>query len=273
MKSLTFPLSALVIACLALSQVSVASACDRTLANAYEQNARDAGENHERKARYFRNAIEECPKTPKTYADLSDALLQLDEIDEAESVIKRGVKVDPMHSEVRRVYGDVLRKQNDLNSALEQYVLALRYAGIPRDRFYALAHMGWAHHGLGEHTESTKSWTAALNINIVFDPVTNRRLYNMVAWNHAVCRTTEVCDGTAAVEFHERNPVRYPAWNELGTGAAAYARLGNFAAAVALQKQSIALIRSTDIQDKDRWLEGAMERMKLYQQGIAYTDG
>jgi len=264
--------TSLVCACLLLYQNSDAFACDRGLANAWEQKARDAGENYERKVQYFRNAINECPKTPQAYADLSDALLHLGKPDEAESVIIRGVNVDPNHSEVRRVYGDVLLQQDKLGAALEQYEQALVSAKIPRDRFYALAQKGWVHHALDNHTESTKSWTAALNIDIVFDPVTNRRLYNMVAWNHAVCRAVEVCDGATAVSFYERNPVRNQAWNELGTGAAAYARLGDFATAVRLQEESVSLIQSTEIPNREKWLKGAIERIKLYQHGMPYTE-
>lgn len=261
-----------VYACFLLFPNSDAFACDRDLANAWEQKARDAGGNFESKAQYFRNAINECPKTPKTYADLSDALLHLEKADQAESVIEQGVDVDPKHSEVRRVYGDVLLQQGKLALALAQYERALEYAKIPRDRFYALANKGWVHHAFDDHTESTKSWTEALNIDIVFDPVTNRRLYNMVAWNHAVCRTPEVCDGAVAVGFYQRNPAKNPAWNEIGTGAAAYARQGRFATAIRLQEKSISSIQSTDIPNKGKWLEGARERMKLYQRGMPYSE-
>lgn len=251
---------------------SLAAACDRALANAYEQKARDAGDNYARKVRYYRNAIDVCPKTPITYADLSDALLHLNNIGEAESVIKRGVKVDPRHSEVRRVYGDVLRRKKEFSAAVEQYEKALQYAQIPRDRFYALAHRGWAQHRLGKIAESTRSWTDALDVNIVFDPVTNRKLYNMVAWNYAVCRTHEICDGAAAVEFYEMNPARNPTWYELGTGAAAYARSGDFAAAVRLQAASISMIESTDMPDREKWLRGARDRMRLFKEEIPYTE-
>lgn len=259
--------------CLVLLQVPVANACDRDLANQYEQKARDAGENYEQKALYYRKAINECPKSPDAYAELSHALLQIKEVDEAESIIKRGVEIGPKYSKIRRIYGDVLRAQHDFSSASEQYEKALKYAKIPRHRFYALAHLGWAQHGLNNHTESTKSWAKALDINMNFEPFKNRQLYNMVAWNYAVCRTAEICDGGTAVKFHNMIPSKNQIWYELGTGAAAHARMGDFATAVRLQEKSIELIQSsTDIGDKEKWLNGARDRMKLYKQAKPYTE-
>jgi len=259
--------------CLVLLQVPVANACDRDLANQYEQKARDAGENYEQKALHYRKAINECPKSPDAYAELSHALLQIKEVDEAESIIKRGVEIGPKYSKIRRIYGDVLRAQHDFSSASEQYEKALKYAKIPRHRFYALAHLGWAQHGLNNHTESTKSWAKALDINMNFEPFKNRQLYNMVAWNYAVCRTAEICDGGTAVKFHNMIPSKNQIWYELGTGAAAHARMGDFATAVRLQEKSIELIQSsTDIGDKEKWLNGARDRMKLYKQAKPYTE-
>ena len=262
----------LICLCLALLQFSVAKACDRDLANQYEQKARDASEDYEQKSLYYRKAIKVCPKSPDAYAELSHALLQIKEVDEAESIIKRGVEIDPKYSKIRRIYGDVLRAQHELSSASEQYEKALKYAKIPRHRFYALAHLGWAQHGLNNHTESTNSWVKALDININFEPFKNRRLYNMVAWNYAVCRTAEICDGATAVKFHNRIPSKNQTWYELGTGAAAYARMGDFAAAVRLQEKSILLIQITDKRDKEKWLDSARDRMKLYKQEKPYTE-
>ena len=251
----------LICVCLVLLQVSVANACDRNLANQYEQKARDAGRDYEQKALYYRKAINVCPKSPDAYAELSHALLQIKEVDEAESIIKRGVEIDPKYSKIRRIYGDVLRAQYDFSSASEQYEKALKYAKIPRHRFYALAHLGWAQHELNNNTESTKSWVKALDIKINFEPFKNRRLYNMVAWNYAVCRTAEICDGATAVNFHNMIPSKNLTWYELGTGAAAHARMGDFITAVRLQEKSILLIQSTDIGDKENWLNGARDRM------------
>ena len=258
--------------CLVLLQVSVANACDRNLANQYEQKARDTGEDYEQKALYYRKAINVCPKSPDAYAELSHALLQIKEVDEAESIIKRGVEIDPKYSKIRRIYGDVLRAQYDFSSASEQYEKALKYAKIPRHRFYALAHLGWAQHGLNNNTESTKSWVKALDIKINFEPFKNRRLYNMVAWNYAVCRTAEICDGATAVKFHNMIPSKNLTWYELGTGAAAHARMGDFITAVRLQEKSILLIQSTDIGDKENWLNGARDRLRLYKQEKPYTE-
>ena len=150
--------------------------------------------------------------------------------------------------------------------------MAVAYANIPRDRFYALAHRGWAHHGLDNHQQSTRSWVDALDIGIVFDPVTNRRLHNMVAWNHAVCRASSVCDGAVAVKFYEMIPSKRRTWYELGTGAAAYARSGDFETAVRLQRQSMSRLENSNVSNKDKWVDGAAMRLALYEQGKPYTE-
>lgn len=265
--------SIILVATLLLSlQAPQARPCDRALADSYEQKARDAGRSHESRVQYFRNAIDVCPKTPSTYVELVETLLALERIAEAESTVRQGLKFGERHSGIRRVFGDVLRKNLQYDDALGQYELAVRYAAIPRDRFYALAHKGWAHHGLGQHTDSTKSWEDALAIGIVFDPVTNRRLHNMVAWNHAVCRTEYACSAAKAVDAYKRNPARRKTWYELGTGAAAFARAGDFESAVRLQEQSIALLDEADAADKGSRMEGARQRLALYRQARPYTE-
>lgn len=269
---MVIPKRLLVCICCCLASAPAAQACDWNLARTYEQKARDAGADYQRKALYFRKALGVCPKSTDSYAELSDALLKINEIDEAELVIKQGVDMDPRNSKIRRIYGDVLRKQGEPAAAVGQYERALRYARIPRHRFFALAHMGWVQHELGRHTQSTRYWEQALDIGINFEPFKDRGMYNMVAWNYAVCRTADVCDGAAAVAHHGKIPGGNQTWYELGTGAAAYARSGEFAAALKLQEQSIQLIRDGDMPDKDERLAGANHRMALYRQGMPYTD-
>jgi tetratricopeptide (TPR) repeat protein len=257
--------------CLAFVQVPIAAASDCELAEGYEQKAREAGEDYQVKALFFRRAIKACPESSDAYAELSLALLEMKNLEEAESVIKRGVEVDPDNSKIRRVYGDVLRAKKEFGLAVRQYEKALTYAKIPRHRFYALAHLGWAQHGLNNHTESTNAWVGALDIGLNFDPFTSRQLYNMVAWNYAVCRTNEICDGKLAVKFYNEIPKNNRTWYELGTGEAAYARMRDFDTAVRLQEESIALIESTDMPDKEGWLSGARERMALYKNARWYS--
>ena len=96
----------------------------------------------------------------------------------------------------------------------------------------------------------------------------NRHAQNEIAWLLATYPDPEVRDGCSAVTYAEKAVAATSRANAsyLDTLAAAYAEAGDFAKAVTVQKEAIALLRT------EKEIQDYSSRLKLYESNTPYRD-
>jgi hypothetical protein len=95
--------------------------------------------------------------------------------------------------------------------------------------------------------------------------------YNNLAWLLATSPSEGVRDGDRAVKLAQHAVSLEEKANHFGTLAAAYARVGRFADAVAAQEQAISKLRADGGSDKA--MADFQSRLSLYRAGQAYQQG
>jgi hypothetical protein len=88
-------------------------------------------------------------------------------------------------------------------------------------------------------------------------------LYNMIAWHWATCKTPGHANPVMAIRICQENIAAMPeeSWY-VDTLAAAYARVGNFAAAIQTQEKAISLAHAGELKKKSTNYEWRMRQMQ-----------
>ena len=122
-------------------------------------------------------------------------------------------------------------------------------------------------HRGGGYGETISDYEAAVRVNPDY-----ARAFSDLAWLRAACPAAEFRDGAKAIE-NATKACELTNWEDhryIGTLAAVYAEVGNFAAAVKWQKKAIDLLTEDK---RDKWQVSYESRLKLYQSGKRYDKG
>lgn len=97
---------------------------------------------------------------------------------------------------------------------------------------------------------------------------------NSLAWVYATANSVEVRDGRKAIEYAERATAAVRRHDFLDTLAAARARNGEFSKACETQREALALLEKSNINENAKWaaVQRYQARLQLYTQGKAYVE-
>jgi tetratricopeptide (TPR) repeat protein len=170
---------------------------------------------------------------------------------------------DPEYAKLLALTGYLLLERGDVERAAEQY-----RASIAQDPRTIVAHLNLAAAlvRLNRYADAIAQYRTALQ----YGP-RDVRIYNGLAWLLATAEDPAVRDGTEAVKLAERAAAatEYRHGLVLETLAAAQARAGRFADAVATSQRAARLARDTADQEASRRID---ERLRLYRAGQPFHE-
>jgi Zn-dependent protease len=158
--------------------------------------------------------------------------------------------------------GLVAFRAEDYDEAIALFSQVIESGGEPGVLATALTNRGLAESRRGQWQNAIEDQEEALRLNPKLASA-----HNNLAWLLATCPVDSLRDGEAAVE-HATWACEAAGWatpNCLGTLAAAYAEIGDFSQAVRWQERALA-----DAAYRSNYGEEARERLRLYEQGLAY---
>ena len=156
--------------------------------------------------------------------------------------------------------GNARRAKQEYDKAIADYNEAIRL-----DPTYALTYenRGIAWHAKQEYDKAVADYNEVIRL----DPK-HADAYNSLAWLWATCPNEKFRDGKRAVEvgIHACELSEWKEAYNLGTLAAAYAEVGDFAKAVEWQEKANKLFTEAEAKNKGE------QRLKLYKEKKPYRD-
>ena len=245
----------------------------------------------------YHKSLDIKPDRAYTHNNLANALCDCGRVDEAIAQYRAALKIMPEYAGARNNLGLLLRQQGHIAEAIEQYKKALE---ISPDLVAARNNLGFVLCRQGHVAEAIAQYRTALeimpdyadaryNLGIVLYEHGRMRealaewrellrwqprnvlALNRLAWALATSSEASVRDGAAAVPL-ALQAVKLTGGRQaamLDTLAAAHAETGQFAEAVRIAEQALALASS---QKNTALADGLRARIKLYQSGSAYHE-
>jgi tetratricopeptide (TPR) repeat protein len=206
---------------------------------------------------FFDEAIRLDPKFTRAYYNRGVAYQQLGQNERAIKDYSEAIRLDPRFSDAYASRGTAYENLKQYEQAIKDYGEAIKLAPHEANNY---ANRASSYDKLGRYPEAIKDYNEAIKL----DPRDDDAL-DSLAWLLATGKNPALRDGKRAVEL-ALQACELTHWKEPGhidTLAAAYARAGDFAAAVKWQMK--ALEDKEFAKDKD-----AQERLKLYRAGKPY---
>ncbi|MBA7479224.1 Serine/threonine-protein kinase PknD [subsurface metagenome] len=246
----------------------------------------------------LRRTVLKNESSPSDMAFIAMALHQLDRDREAESALSqlRHLFEDGKHSDEEKYLYEAEQLFADKNSKVypvwecieagklkEAWQLVEELQLLPRQEYTEIAGSiesaikslprayyergkSVKHRG-GGYGEAISDYEAAVRVDPDY-----ARAFSDLAWLRAACPAAEFRDGAKAIE-NATKACELTNWKDhryVGTLAAVYAEVGDFATAVKWQKKAIDLLTEDK---RDKWQASYESRLKLYQSGKPYHGG
>ena len=113
----------------------------------------------------FTHAIQVTGANPIAEGNLGSALMEMQRPDLATPHLERAIQLMPTFAAAHYNLGTLLQRQNELNRALQEYQLALKYASDVREAAQTHNNLGVLLNELGRKDEATAEFTAAIALN------------------------------------------------------------------------------------------------------------
>jgi tetratricopeptide (TPR) repeat protein len=97
--------------------------------------------------------------------NLGSALMDMQRPEQAMPHLERAIQLMPTFAAAHYNLGTLLQRQNELNPALEEYTLALKYASDERESAQTRNNLGVLYNQLGRKDEAMAEFTAAIALN------------------------------------------------------------------------------------------------------------
>jgi protein O-mannosyl-transferase len=212
---------------------------------------------------HYRRALELEPNNCEAFNNLGNALFRQGKAEEAISQFRKALELRPGDAEVHDNFATVLLHQGREDEALAHYRKALET--WPND---ARAHgnLGSLLLQKGQPREAMAHYQAALQLQ-----PTNALVLNNLAWLLATSPEASIRDGRRALDLAQQAQQSSGGTNPaiLGTLAAAYAEVGQFAEAVMTARQALKLAEN---RANTAEVYALQANLKLYQAGSPCRD-
>ena len=113
----------------------------------------------------FMHAIQVTGANPIAEGNLGSALMEMRRPDLAAPHLERAIQLMPTFAAAHYNLGTLLQRQNELNPALQEYQLALKYATDAREAAQTRNNLGVLFNQLGRKDEAMAEFTAAIALN------------------------------------------------------------------------------------------------------------
>jgi len=113
----------------------------------------------------FTHAIQVTGANPIAEGNLGSALMDVQRPELALPHLERAIQLMPTFAAAHYNLGTLLQRQNELNQALQEYQLALRYASDEREAAQTHNNLGVLLNQLGHRDDALREFTAALALN------------------------------------------------------------------------------------------------------------
>lgn len=113
----------------------------------------------------FKHAIQVTGANPIAEGNLGSALMEMRRPDLAAPHLERAIQLMPTFAAAHYNLGTLMHRQNELNPALQEYQLALKYASDAREAAQTHNNLGVLFNQLGRKDEATAEFTAAIGLN------------------------------------------------------------------------------------------------------------
>ncbi len=115
--------------------------------------------------RLFAHTIQVTDANPIAEGNLGSALMEMQRPDLAVPHLERAVRLMPTLSTAHYNLGTLLQRQNELDRALQEYQLALKYGSDEREAAQTHNNLGVLFDQLGRRDEAVAEFTAAIAVN------------------------------------------------------------------------------------------------------------
>ena len=212
----------------------------------------------------FDRALVINPDFAEAHRNLGRALAMTGHLEEAIPHFEKALEINPMFAEAHSEFGRLLVVEGKYDQAMPHLEKAL---AIKPDLVEAHYYLGASLYFSQARTqEALAHWEAALRVDPNFLPAMNDAAHALAASPNAADR-----NGAEAVKFAERavrlSGGRNPVY--LDTLAAAYAEVGRFPDAVAMDRKALELAAQ---QHREQLVQGLEARIKLYESQQPYRD-
>jgi protein O-mannosyl-transferase len=113
----------------------------------------------------FTHAIQVTGANPIAEGNLGSALMEMQRPDLAAPHLERAIQLMPTFAAAHYNLGTLLQRQNELNPALQEYQLALKYASDVREAAQTRNNLGVLFNQLGRKDEAMAEFTLAIALN------------------------------------------------------------------------------------------------------------
>jgi tetratricopeptide (TPR) repeat protein len=113
----------------------------------------------------FTHAIQVTGANPIAEGNLGSALMDMQRPEQAMPHLERAIQLLPTFAAAHYNLGILLQRQNEMNRALQEYQLALKYASDVREAAQTHNNLGVLFNQLGRKDEATADFTAAIALN------------------------------------------------------------------------------------------------------------
>lgn len=220
---------------------------------------------HDKAIADFNEAIRLEPKNSS--AHFNRALIWQDKKESAKALAdcNEAIRLDPKNADAYLCRGDIRQDTKDFAKAIDDYTEVIRL----RPRYAeAFTSRGEAWQGKKEFAKAMDDFTKAIQL----DPK-EPAAYNNRAWLRATAVDAKLRDGPQA-KADARKAVELGGpdkWAWLDTLAAAHAECGEFAEAIKVQKECLAMMAKEKDLEKELLAE-AKQRLSLYEQKKPYRE-